>query len=552
MMKLLPGWYWALNHHPAFVHFPIALWLAALAFEAVALWRRSDSIHRAAVWMLWLGTLAGAVAVFTGFHAARGVPSGVGRILDIHKDLMLASFFLALGLSVLGFFAYSPATGRLKTLLVGGLLILSALMVLGTDRGAEMVGRYGFGVRGAIRNEPAQSTVTQLPAQPELHYVGSQSCESCHQSIYARWKRTPMANVVRDARIHPEAILADFSSPPPFVNFTKAQIAFVYGSIWKQNYFTKVGNEYYPLGAKWDIKHHKWLPYLAKDDWSAPYYPPDNADHPTGPTCNGCHSVNYNIVTHGVTEWNVGCEDCHGPGSAHVSHPTKSNIVNPAHLDYMAGNNVCIQCHVQGRPTDSPTNGQYFDWPPAFHQAIARIGFADALENLTNYWQLEPHTLGETNFYYYADGTAHKNRMQGNDFVQSLMYRRGVTCYDCHDVHGTQYPFQLKYPPDQLCSVCHAPDSENGPFAASIEAHTHHKPGSAGSDCIACHMPKIETQGVPDSFNHDHTFRFISPVMTIQYGIPNPCTSCHKDKTPQWAIEQLRGWKNFSPWRVLQ
>jgi hypothetical protein len=28
--KLLPGWRSALNHHPALVHFPIALWLAAL------------------------------------------------------------------------------------------------------------------------------------------------------------------------------------------------------------------------------------------------------------------------------------------------------------------------------------------------------------------------------------------------------------------------------------------------------------------------------------------------------------------------------------------
>ena len=37
----------------------------------------------------------------------------------------------------------------------------------------------------------------------------------------------------------------------------------------------------------------------------------------------------------------------------------------------------------------------------------------------------------------FGDGTAHKNRMQGNDFVQSLMYTRGVTCFTCHDVHGT-------------------------------------------------------------------------------------------------------------------
>ena len=28
--------------------------------------------------------------------------------------------------------------------------------------------------------------------------------------------------------------------------------------------------------------------------------------------------------------------------------------------------------------------------------------------------------------------------MQGNDFVTSRMYSRGVTCFSCHDVHGTE------------------------------------------------------------------------------------------------------------------
>ena len=51
--------------------------------------------------------------------------------------------------------------------------------------------------------------------------------------------------------------------------------------------------------------------------------------------------------------------------------------------------------------------------------------------------ELEEHEPGKTTFTHFADGTAHKNRMQGNDFVQSLMYTRGVTCASCHDVHGT-------------------------------------------------------------------------------------------------------------------
>ena len=58
-------------------------------------------------------------------------------------------------------------------------------------------------------------------------------------------------------------------------------------------------------------------------------------------------------------------------------------------------------------------------------------------QNLKISGELEEHKLGETTFTHFADGTAHKNRMQGNDFVQSVMYNRGVNCFSCHDVHGT-------------------------------------------------------------------------------------------------------------------
>ena len=72
-----------------------------------------------------------------------------------------------------------------------------------------------------------------------------------------------MANVVRDPKVHPDAILPDLSKPDPLVKFTKDDIAFVYGSIWKQRYFTKKGDDYFPLGAQWDVTHRIWRPYLA-------------------------------------------------------------------------------------------------------------------------------------------------------------------------------------------------------------------------------------------------------------------------------------------------
>jgi predicted CXXCH cytochrome family protein len=378
--------------------------------------------------------------------------------------------------------------------------------------------------------------------QAPAHFVGSESCKSCHAEIYNHWKQTRMANVVRDPKVHPEAVIPDFSKPDPVRTFDLGDVAFVYGSRYKQRYFTKRGEDYYPLPAQWDVKKKKWLSYHveAGADWWEPFYGPSNFDRPTGPTCDGCHSVNYNVQTKQVTEWNVGCEKCHGPGSLHVKHPTRRNIVNPAALDFVRANDICIQCHSQGRPLHNPIAGRYFDWP---------VGFIPG-ERLADFWNLEELKPGATNFFQFPDETAHKNRMQGNDFVQSNMYHRGVRCSDCHEVHGNQNVSLVRLPGNALCLSCHMKENPAG-LKGSVSEHTHHAKGSAGSQCVACHMPEIE-QTIKDNYVSAHTFRFITPGETEQSGIPNPCTSCHADKSTEWAKNQLRGWASASPWRVGQ
>jgi predicted CXXCH cytochrome family protein len=395
---------------------------------------------------------------------------------------------------------------------------------------------YIRSLRQLTSEEHAQQTATMGSA----HYVGSKACQKCHAEIYESWRKTPMANVVRDPHEYPDAIIPDLSTNT-VSRFSKEQVALVYGSVWKQRYFTKRGNDYFPEPAQWDITKRVWRPYfVAKGtDWWEPFYPPDNMQRPTGPTCDGCHSVDYNIHTKQVAEWNVGCEKCHGPGSEHVKHPSRGNTLNPARMDYVQASDTCIQCHSQGRPVTIPIDGKYYDWP---------VGYQVGL-NLSDYWNLEEHTLGETTFTHYADGSAHKNRMQGNDFVQSVMYRRGVTCFSCHDAHGTDNYAQLRKTADKLCLDCHGPLLLNGPRTGTIEEHTHHKAGSPGSSCVACHMPKIATE-IADVKVRSHTFAFITPAMTDKYKIPNPCTSCHTDKTTSWAAEALRHWPERSPWRV--
>src|ERR1043166_4085919 len=102
------------------------------------------------------------------------------------------------------------------------------------------------------------------PAANARTYVGSQTCQKCHAATYERWSKTRMANVVTDPRVKPDVIIPDLSKPDPLVTFTRNDIAFVYGTRWKQRYFKKVGDDYFPLGAQWDVQNKVWRAYIVQ------------------------------------------------------------------------------------------------------------------------------------------------------------------------------------------------------------------------------------------------------------------------------------------------
>src|SRR5262249_44369523 len=132
---------------------------------------------------------------------------------------------------------------------------------------SRLTPEMGSGGRTVTDVQPAAAMASE-------RYVGSAACRNCHAPIYNRWTRTRMANVVRDPKTHPDAIIPDLSKPDPLVTFKRDDIAFVYGSKWKQRYFTRVGDDYYPLGAQWDVTHKLWRRYFVADntDWWVPHY----------------------------------------------------------------------------------------------------------------------------------------------------------------------------------------------------------------------------------------------------------------------------------------
>jgi uncharacterized membrane protein len=146
-MTLLPGLDAAPNLHPMLVHFPVALWLTALALWGASAVSGNKAMWKAGCWCLGLGTLGGVLSAATGFLGtnAMGHDSPGHALIHVHRNIMVATTILATAVTGLAFWKTEPSRG-LRWGLVACLALTTALMTVGADRGAELVYRYGVGV----------------------------------------------------------------------------------------------------------------------------------------------------------------------------------------------------------------------------------------------------------------------------------------------------------------------------------------------------------------------------------------------------------------------
>ena len=78
------------------------------------------------------------------------------------------------------------------------------------------------------------------------------------------------------------------------------------------------------------------------------------------------------------------------------------------------------------------------------------------------------------------------------------------------------------------------------PIARRSSSTRFTRPASAGSRCISCHMSDVNWRLLIR--RRDHTFQPPVPEMTAAFGVPNACTTCHDDRTPEWAARQMDQW----------
>ncbi len=178
MFEIIPNW------HPFLVHFTVALWSLATFFYLSAPLVKAPLLHNQwlilARWNLWIGALSAVLSAGFGFWAFNTVAHDAAShaAMELHRNWVLAALALFLPLAVWSFWREHSASPKLPGRVFLTLLLLAwtTLAVAGW-RGAEVVYRYGIGVKSLPKVEQSETGhahdagahADRMEAEPQDH-----------------------------------------------------------------------------------------------------------------------------------------------------------------------------------------------------------------------------------------------------------------------------------------------------------------------------------------------------------------------------------------------
>lgn len=351
-----------------------------------------------------------------------------------------------------------------------------------------------------------------LPENSDAHkrgYVGSRACASCHRDIYSEYIQTDMGRSMSEVtpallqQLHIPAKFYDHNLDRHYETYARDgklyQSEFALGPSGKEKFRDThqiqwlVGSGANSIGGI--IRRDDYLfeapltLYTKPMTWaSSPGY--EFADYsfsrPILEGCIFCHSGRANPVpgTNGrygavaFTELAIGCENCHGPGAAHIDSmksgrsvsEKNSTIVNPARLSPALANNICMQCHEFADDRVLQPGKSYPD---------IRAGVP--LDNFLAILMVPPDPQSPPQ----SDHLQHYYSM-----TLSKCYRASggrLRCITCHDPHVQPTSEQAPAFYNKRCLTCHTEQSCRLSQAARAQ-------GSPPDNCIGCHMPKRDVK----------------------------------------------------------
>jgi hypothetical protein len=231
----------------------------------------------------------------------------------------------------------------------------------------------------------------------------------------------------------------------------------------------------------------------------SPGYELGNAgfNRPILPGCISCHSGRPNAVPEGngrfanpaFSELAIGCENCHGPGLAHVlarqigtdtDQEHDASIVNPASLQLPLANNICMSCHQTGDVRILKPGKDYKDFRPG-------TALDDTLSILMVPPKRESPPQSDLLEHYYSMTLSKCYRGSGER----------LTCISCHDPHVEPTREEAPAYFAKKCMACHTEKSCRLP----LEVREHQHPAN---DCAGCHMKKRDVQEISHSSITNH------------------------------------------------
>ncbi len=380
----------------------------------------------------------------------------------------------------------------------------------GDDRGGQVTAAAPMEV---IEAPPVATKPVDAPA----HYIGAVACAECHAAQQKSYHDTAHAQAFSD--VNPDGEPADGT----FVHADSGRTYSVYRAEGKLRHRESVkdgqGQDVaaadfaarYLIGSGRHTRSYlmeldgflvespiTW--YASRQSWGmSPGF--DRPQHKgferaADGSCLYCHvgqmsSPDHEYQRFTFEEQAIGCERCHGPGSRHQNEErelarlaawqqsaapperTKS-IVHPGHLSRELSEAICSQCHLMGDALVTVRGRGIADYRPGSPLA----------DYVINYFLATP---GKQMTVVGHVGQLH----------QSRCYRGSeqLTCTTCHDPHSELPAAERQSHYVQVCQSCHAADS------CGLNRETR-LARNAANDCVACHMPRVDTDIPHIAFTH--------------------------------------------------
>ncbi len=374
----------------------------------------------------------------------------------------------------------------------------------------------------------AQVAVHPANAQENAHYVGSDTCSDCHLAIARSFAEASMGHALTPVTAK---FLTTLPLPATYTDPNTHHSYSVYsqdGKLWQSEFQTAPGavspgkeifrstheirwivgtgeNGYGGLLTRGGYLFQAPLSfYTQAGKWQlSPGY--EHGDYGFNriiqPGCIYCHSGRAQPIAGYSGKYadppfshvSIGCENCHGPGSAHITamdlgkreKGDDSTIVNPAHLTRELSDDICMSCHEIGDARVLERGKTYQDFRPGqpLRETVAIFNVAPSRQHPPNEDHLEHYSSMTLSKCYRAS--------------LSQPPARQMRCITCHDPHVEPTHAEAPAYFNKKCMQCHTQTSCTEP-AALRRATT------PADNCIGCHMPRrpIATISHSSATNH--------------------------------------------------